>query len=139
MGQPVVILNTAQAAIDLLDKRSNIYSDRPDFHFFEELVVAFSQNSTTTVTNFLRSGWSDCLTFLSLGPKFRKHRKMLQNAFTPVNCGPYQSRQEELAQALAARLLEKPAEWDRHLVKYVISKWSLYRFLSRPMSKIEVL
>ena len=36
MGQPVVILNSAQAAIDLLDKRSSIYSDRPDFNFFEE-------------------------------------------------------------------------------------------------------
>jgi hypothetical protein len=36
MGQPVVVLNTAQVAIDLLDKRSNIYSNRPDFHFFEE-------------------------------------------------------------------------------------------------------
>jgi len=36
MGQPIVVLHSAEAATDLMDKRSNIYSDRPTFHFFEE-------------------------------------------------------------------------------------------------------
>jgi hypothetical protein len=59
---------------------------------------------------------------------------MLQNAFTPTNCKPYQSRQEELARALAARLLEKPAEWDRLLVKYAFLNYPyalLALFLAR--------
>ena len=29
-GQPVIILNTHKAAADLLDRRANIYSDRPN-------------------------------------------------------------------------------------------------------------
>jgi len=29
MGQPAIILNSAQAALDLLETRGNIYSDRP--------------------------------------------------------------------------------------------------------------
>jgi len=28
-GQPVIVLNTHKAAADLLDRRANIYSDRP--------------------------------------------------------------------------------------------------------------
>lgn len=30
-GQPIVVLNTLKAAGDLLDRRSNIYSDRPRY------------------------------------------------------------------------------------------------------------
>jgi hypothetical protein len=50
IGQHVVILNSAQAAIDLLDKRSNIYSDRPDFEFFKEYLF-FATNSRVSETN----------------------------------------------------------------------------------------
>jgi len=31
LGRSIIVLNSAQAAIDLLDKRSSIYSDRPRF------------------------------------------------------------------------------------------------------------
>lgn len=30
MGQDIVIINSLKVATDLLEKRSNIYSDRPD-------------------------------------------------------------------------------------------------------------
>ena len=36
-GQPMVILDSLQAARDLLEKRSSIYSDRPRFVLFSEL------------------------------------------------------------------------------------------------------
>lgn len=29
LGQPILVLNTREAATDLLEKRSHIYSDRP--------------------------------------------------------------------------------------------------------------
>lgn len=65
-----------------------------------------------------RSGWEEAVTFLNLGPKFRKHRKMLQNAFSPVNCIPYRSKQEDLARVLVRSLLDNPLEWERLLVRY---------------------
>lgn len=36
-GQPMVVLHTLEAARDLLEKRSAIYSDRPRFVLFSEL------------------------------------------------------------------------------------------------------
>lgn len=36
-GQSMIILDSLQAARDLLDKRSSIYSDRPRFVLFSEL------------------------------------------------------------------------------------------------------
>ncbi len=38
----MIILNTAEAAIDLMDKRSSIYSDRPDFPIFRMWVLVVS-------------------------------------------------------------------------------------------------
>jgi hypothetical protein len=39
LGQSIVVLNSAQAAVDLLDKRGAIYSDRPRFVMFVEMSV----------------------------------------------------------------------------------------------------
>jgi hypothetical protein len=39
LGKQVVVLNSAQAAVDLLDKRSSNYSDRPRFVMFVEMSV----------------------------------------------------------------------------------------------------
>ena len=35
LGQSIVILNSVKAAVNLLDKRGTIYSDRPPFTYFE--------------------------------------------------------------------------------------------------------
>ncbi|GLB38524.1 putative cytochrome P450 family protein [Lyophyllum shimeji] len=39
LNQTLIILNSVQAANDLLDKRSNNYSDRPDFPIFDLKVL----------------------------------------------------------------------------------------------------
>jgi hypothetical protein len=40
-GQVIVVLNTAQVAKDLLEKRGDIYSDRPPIPFYEMYVHEF--------------------------------------------------------------------------------------------------
>lgn len=35
LGRPMIVLNSVQAAVDLLEKRSSNYSDRPNFPIFE--------------------------------------------------------------------------------------------------------
>ena len=62
------------------------------------------------------------MTFVNLGPKFRKHRKMLQNAFSPPNCIPYRPKQEDLSRILVSSLLDSPAEWERLLVRYAFQQ-----------------
>jgi hypothetical protein len=41
LGKSFVVLNSAQAATDLLDKRSSNYSDRPEFPVFEMFSLSF--------------------------------------------------------------------------------------------------
>lgn len=35
LGQPIIVLNSVESAVDLLDKRGAIYSDRPPFVLLE--------------------------------------------------------------------------------------------------------
>ena len=37
LGRSIVVLNSAEAAVDLLEKRSSIYSDRPPFVMFRDM------------------------------------------------------------------------------------------------------
>ncbi|KAF8626674.1 hypothetical protein AX15_004764 [Amanita polypyramis BW_CC] len=62
--QPVLILNSLQVARDMLEKRGAIYSDRPRFVLFSELM-----------------GWACASTHLRYGPRFRKHRRFVNLTF----------------------------------------------------------
>ena len=57
-GQPMIIVNSAKTATELLDKKSAIYSDRPVMQMGGELV-----------------GWKDTLVLVPYGDRFRNYRK----------------------------------------------------------------
>ncbi|KAG6836263.1 hypothetical protein H0H93_009664 [Arthromyces matolae] len=65
LGQPTVVLNSVEAAVDLLEKRSATYSDRPPFRLFEILA------------------WNHTLTFTRYGKPFQRYRKFFQEYFKP--------------------------------------------------------
>ncbi|KAF9516526.1 hypothetical protein BS47DRAFT_1340643 [Hydnum rufescens UP504] len=48
-GHPIIVLNTAKAAIDLLDKRSAIYSSRPHSHMAD--VMGYTRKLLNTALN----------------------------------------------------------------------------------------
>ncbi|KAF1348093.1 cytochrome P450 [Delphinella strobiligena] len=100
LGQPVVILNSVQAAIDLLDKRGSNYCDRPRFVLFEVM------------------GWNATLTFLRWGPHFRLHRKVLQRAFTPTSCLSYRALQERETHTMLHGILKTPDAWETVLRRF---------------------
>ncbi|KUJ15017.1 cytochrome P450 [Mollisia scopiformis] len=99
-GKSTIVLNSVQAAMELLDRRGAKYSDRPDFPFMKE------------------QGWQRNLAFFSSGPSFRRHRKMFQNAFTTANCVPYREAQEMEARKVVGRILKTPQDWQSHLIMF---------------------
>ncbi|KAH9850081.1 cytochrome P450 [Lenzites betulinus] len=60
LGQPYVILNKLKPAVDLLEKKSSIYSSRPSVPMGGELV-----------------GWKRALILLPYGNKFREYRRLI--------------------------------------------------------------
>lgn len=100
LGQPVIVLNSVQAATDLLDKRGANYCDRPRFVLFEVM------------------GWHKTLTFLRWGSSFRLHRRILQRGFQKSNIGQYRYLQEREAMVLLRGIMDKPAEWEMVLRRF---------------------
>ncbi|KAH9976261.1 cytochrome P450 [Lactifluus volemus] len=99
-GQVIVVLNSAQAAKDLLEKRSKIYSDRPAIPFYEIL---------------LRMGWDWFIITARYGEYWRRGRKLLDRGLRPGAAASYHPMQLTKTRSLLTRLLENPSEWEAHI------------------------
>ncbi|GLB41889.1 putative cytochrome p450 [Lyophyllum shimeji] len=100
LGQSVIILNSVQAAVDLLDKRGVIYSDRPDFRIYELF------------------GIGDSLVLLKYGKDFQIQRRMVQQHFTNEKRTDYLLVQTREARILAQSLITRPEDRISLLLRY---------------------
>ncbi|KAJ5274090.1 hypothetical protein N7478_009215 [Penicillium angulare] len=94
LSQPIVVLNSVESAHELLDKRGANFVDRPRFVVYEVM------------------GWGVTLTFLRWSPRFRLHRKLLQQSLTQSACKPYRPIQLEEARRAIKAILRKPHDWE---------------------------
>ncbi|KAI1333606.1 putative cytochrome P450 oxidoreductase [Xylariaceae sp. FL0016] len=94
LGRPIIVLNSVEAARDLMDKKGANYADRPRFVLFEVM------------------GWGVTLTFLRWSPRFKLHRKMLQQSFTPSACKAYRPIQQQEAHRAVKAIFQQPDNWE---------------------------
>lgn len=100
-GQQMIILNSAQTAIEMLDKKSSIYSDRPVVPMGGELV-----------------GWKKLLVLMPYGERFRNHRKLLhQTIGTPSSMSKFHSVEEEETRKFLKCVLANPDDLAAHVRK----------------------
>ncbi|KAJ9144244.1 Cytochrome p450 2c31 [Pleurostoma richardsiae] len=102
-GTKWVVLNSLQAAVDLLDKRGSNYSDRPRFILFEEM------------------GWAPTLTWLRWGPQMQRHRKVLQPAFSKSQIRQYQDNQRRQALIFLNSVLDDPENWNSAVRRFAVA------------------
>ncbi|KAJ7745430.1 putative monooxygenase [Mycena maculata] len=91
MGQPLVVVNSAKAARELLDQRSAMYSDRPTSGMAE------------------LSGFAQALPMKPYGDVWRQQRKLVAQDFSQSAITRYHSVQETEARKLVRSLLEDPS------------------------------
>ncbi|KAJ7141530.1 cytochrome P450 [Mycena filopes] len=104
VGQRIIVLDTHRAAVDLLDKRSSIYSDRPEFPLYTLL------------------GWTFSLGFLRYGKTFARHREVLQSYLNRRKCVNFMGIQTEEARRLASNLIGSPPnEYNPFLSRFSTS------------------
>ncbi|RPD53731.1 cytochrome P450 [Lentinus tigrinus ALCF2SS1-7] len=101
---PVIVLGTAQAAWDLLEKRSDIYSSRPRFVVAGEIL---SDNMRGLM--------------LPYGEGWRKWRKVLHSGLHSRRAEDYKEMQSLECIVLLHELLTDPANYERHLQRFAAS------------------
>ncbi|KAI0047423.1 cytochrome P450 [Auriscalpium vulgare] len=99
LGKNILVLNSFQAANDLLDKRSAVFSDRPRLPLLKEL-----------------KGWDWNLLVMSYHEGFATHRRLVQQSFQPsvVTKDHHPVMQREVL-VLLRNLLEQPIDFVPHL------------------------
>ncbi|PPQ98474.1 LOW QUALITY PROTEIN: hypothetical protein CVT26_013875 [Gymnopilus dilepis] len=88
-SQSIVILNSLQAARDLLEKRSTIYSDRPRFVLLSEF-----------------------------GPSFRKHRRLINQSFNNQAVAAFRPLQEKAVITALENLSKAPEDFLQHFRQF---------------------
>ncbi|KAF8843183.1 cytochrome P450 [Paxillus ammoniavirescens] len=98
-GQHIMILNNVKTAVELLDKKSSSYSDRPVFPMGGELV-----------------GWKNTLVLLPYGDRFREYRKNFARVIgSRAAMDTFHPVEEIETHRFLQRVLAKPAELSQHV------------------------
>ena len=88
----MIILNSSKAAVELLDKRSATYSDRPIVMMCGEIV-----------------GWNKSLALTQYGPRFREFRKFMSRLMgTRASVERFIPLQEKETAKCLARIMADP-------------------------------
>ncbi|KAF9812881.1 hypothetical protein IEO21_05932 [Rhodonia placenta] len=99
---PTLVINSLQAAHDLLGKKSSIYSYRPDFVLLSELM-----------------GWDCVVTHMTYGDRFRKHRRWILDAFQDKHSlESYRPLQRREAYILLSGLIQNPELFRSHIKRF---------------------
>ncbi|TFK35719.1 cytochrome P450 [Crucibulum laeve] len=115
-GQHVVILNSLKAVIDLFEKRSQKYSDRPVLPMRDIL------------------GWKFVVGLMYYGDEWRKNRRILHQRYKPDAALAYRPIQMAKIHELLRNLLEDPSNFQEHY-KYMaasIIMATVYGYESAP-------
>ncbi|OLN88226.1 O-methylsterigmatocystin oxidoreductase 1 [Colletotrichum chlorophyti] len=103
LGQSIVVLNSVEAAKDLLDRRGANYCDRPRFTLFEVM------------------GWGKTLTFLPFGPRWLMHRKLLQTTFSNSNVRQWHTLQVTEARKSVQSIIKDSENWEKSMKRFAVA------------------
>ncbi|TVY90409.1 Cytochrome P450 monooxygenase, partial [Lachnellula willkommii] len=101
--RPTLIISDPEAAVELMEKRSNKYSSRPRF-----VVMGEIYNTKAILVQPYGKDWS-------------VKRKLLHRALTPGVLKTYKARQDAEATRLAVGLLRDPENWERAFDRFTAS------------------
>ncbi|KAF9569422.1 cytochrome P450 [Agrocybe pediades] len=91
LGQTLIIVNSARVAMDMLNKKSAIYSDRPVLQMGGELV-----------------GWKNTMVLLPYGDRFRRYRRLFHSLIgSPAAVKIFYPSEELEARKFLRRVLMK--------------------------------
>jgi hypothetical protein len=103
LGQHIMVVNSLEIAMDMLDNKSAIYSDRPILPVAGELI-----------------GWKNVMTLLPYGDRLRRHRKNFHSVIgTRAAMNVYSQVEEIETRRFLKRVLVTPDQLQAHVRQYV--------------------
>lgn len=104
MGKTIVVINDYDTAVELLDKRSTIYSDRPVLPMLTE-----------------HMGWKNTLGLSPYGDRFREYRRLLHRFMgTRTAIERFAPLQEKEVHNFLKHVLADPTHIQDHIRRYVL-------------------
>ncbi|KAJ7323905.1 cytochrome P450 [Mycena albidolilacea] len=97
-GQPVVILNSSKAVSDLLERRSTMYSDRPQFAFVGNLV-----------------GYADSVPLTPYGDRHREYRRLMSEVLGPRTVSQWRVLEEKHMREFLRDIVRTPEQFLHHI------------------------
>ncbi|KZP16288.1 cytochrome P450 [Athelia psychrophila] len=97
LGTQIVVTNTLESTLDLLERRSSKYSGRHPMPMAELM------------------GWGWSLAFLNYGDEWRAHRRLAVKGFDAQAIPTFNLAFTRHAHGLLHRLLESPSAWQEHV------------------------
>ncbi|KAF9479201.1 cytochrome P450 [Pholiota conissans] len=101
VGISLVFLNTPEAAVDLLDRRGGVYSDKPGFVMAGELC-----------------GCKNMVAFTPYGDQSKRQRKLLHKALSAPTIPQYHPLLTTNTHALLRALVKTPTSYIPHIRRY---------------------
>ncbi|KDQ54011.1 hypothetical protein JAAARDRAFT_113130, partial [Jaapia argillacea MUCL 33604] len=98
LGKTMILLGSAEAVSEVLEKRSSIYSDRVRLPMIIELMK-----------------WDRVFSLMRYGPQWREYRRVFHQHFNQLAVHKYQDVQARESRAFLRRLLEKPEDFYDHI------------------------
>ncbi|KAM5378725.1 hypothetical protein ACJZ2D_004361 [Fusarium nematophilum] len=103
LGQSIVVLNSVEAARDVLEKKGANFCDRPRFTLLEVM------------------GWGKTLTFLPFGERWQMHRRLLQTSFSNTNVRKWHGLQITEARRTIRNIIRSPSSWETSLRRLAVA------------------
>jgi cytochrome P450 len=99
LGRHIIVLSSVKTAMEMMDSKSTLYSDRPVLPMAGELV-----------------GWKDSLPFLPYGDRFRRQRKNFHRVIgSRAAVDVYNEIEEVETHRFLKRVLAKPDQLQEHV------------------------
>nr|GAT52448.1 cytochrome P450 [Mycena chlorophos] len=113
-GTPIIVLGSVEAAEDLLEKRSALYSHRPPAPMLELVGGDFMFGTFADLHIYSHSSSTG---FMRYGETWRTHRRLFSKVFPPGKAYNTRLHQHEVTQThdLLRRLLDSPNAFAQHL------------------------
>ena len=107
LGQTIIVINSAEAAIDVMDRRSTIYSDRPQLRVISDPdLLDWSHNTGSAM----------------YGPRWKKQRRMTHDALKNSGDTNHFALMENETRAMMKRLLQSSEKLEDEIRRTVATE-----------------